>query len=157
MWITYVLRLDTLDKNQLCLQQPVSDDVFCAIVALLSATDVSDLVSYVPHRTVEQNIRYGKPDATRAEIEEAAKRANAFDFIMSFNDGFETQVGDKGSQLSGGQKQRIGELTMHLLWVVCFLLLLTCLIVFVSEYEACSSTRDLGAVAAMKFIKLLPF
>jgi ABC-type multidrug transport system fused ATPase/permease subunit len=107
--------LDTLDKNQLCLQQPVSDDVFCAIVALLSATDVSDLVSYVPHRTVEQNIRYGKPDATRAEIEEAAKRANAFDFIMSFNDGFETQVGDKGSQLSGGQKQRIGELTMHLL------------------------------------------
>jgi len=58
--------------------------------------------------TIEHNIRYGNPDASREEIEKAAKRANAYDFIMSFPDGFETQVGDKGLQLSGGQKQRIG-------------------------------------------------
>ena len=45
--------------------------------------------------TIENNIRYGKPDATRAEIEEAAKRANAHDFIQSFPDGYDTQVGDK--------------------------------------------------------------
>jgi len=57
--------------------------------------------------TIEQNIRYGNENASREEIEKAAKRANAYDFIMSFPDGFETQVGDKGLQLSGGQKQRI--------------------------------------------------
>eukprot|EP00985_Skeletonema_marinoi_P009898 scaffold4657_cov140-Skeletonema_marinoi.AAC.4 len=57
--------------------------------------------------TIEQNIRYGNESASREEIEKAAKRANAYDFIMSFPDGFETQVGDKGLQLSGGQKQRI--------------------------------------------------
>lgn len=57
--------------------------------------------------SIENNIRYGKPDATRKEIEEAAKKANAHDFIESFPDGYATQVGDKGSQLSGGQKQRI--------------------------------------------------
>lgn len=57
--------------------------------------------------TIEHNIRYGNPDASREEIEQAAKRANAYDFVMSFPDGFETQVGDKGLQLSGGQKQRI--------------------------------------------------
>ncbi len=57
--------------------------------------------------TIEHNIRYGHPNATREEVEEAARRANAYDFIMSFPEGFETQVGDKGLQLSGGQKQRI--------------------------------------------------
>jgi ATP-binding cassette subfamily B (MDR/TAP) protein 1 len=57
--------------------------------------------------SIENNIRYGKPNATRKEIEEAAKKANAHGFIESFPDGYATQVGDKGSQLSGGQKQRI--------------------------------------------------
>eukprot|EP00804_Cyclotella_cryptica_P026750 CCRYP_007966-RK/>CCRYP_007966-RK protein AED:0.12 eAED:0.12 QI:257/1/1/1/0.86/0.82/23/169/1460 len=57
--------------------------------------------------TIEHNIRYGKPDATREEIEEAAKKANAHDFISSLPDGYLTQVGDKGGHLSGGQKQRI--------------------------------------------------
>lgn len=57
--------------------------------------------------TIAGNIRYGKPNATKAEIEEAAKLANAHDFICSLPDGYETHVGDKGSQLSGGQKQRI--------------------------------------------------
>ena len=50
---------------------------------------------------------FGKADATREEIEDAARRANAYEFIKSFPDGFDTQVGDKGGQLSGGQKQRI--------------------------------------------------
>eukprot|EP00980_Cylindrotheca_fusiformis_P009378 scaffold2049_cov108-Cylindrotheca_fusiformis.AAC.4 len=57
--------------------------------------------------TIEKNIRYGNPSATRQEVEEAARQANAHDFITSFTDGYDTQVGDKGAQLSGGQKQRI--------------------------------------------------
>ncbi len=63
--------------------------------------------TYLFADTVYENIRYGKPDATREEIVEAAKRAHAHDFIMSFPDGYETHVGQKGSKLSGGQKQRI--------------------------------------------------
>lgn len=57
--------------------------------------------------TVRGNIKYGNPDATDEQIEAAARLSNAHDFIMSFPDGYDTQVGDKGSQLSGGQKQRI--------------------------------------------------
>jgi len=57
--------------------------------------------------SIYENIRYGKPDATKEEIEEAAKMANAHNFIMSFPEGYETPVGEKGVTLSGGQKQRI--------------------------------------------------
>ena len=52
--------------------------------------------------TVGQNIRYGNPNATQEQIEAAAKMANAHDFISSFPLGYDTHVGDKGSQLSGG-------------------------------------------------------
>lgn len=57
--------------------------------------------------TVYDNIRYGKPDATREEVIEAAKNANAHDFIMSLPDGYETDIGQRGIKLSGGQKQRL--------------------------------------------------
>jgi ATP-binding cassette subfamily B (MDR/TAP) protein 1 len=57
--------------------------------------------------TIRGNIQYGNPDASQEQIEEAARLANAHDFITAFPDGYDTQVGDKGSQLSGGQKQRI--------------------------------------------------
>ncbi len=57
--------------------------------------------------TISDNIRYGKPDCTDAEIVEAAKNANAHDFIMSLPDGYDTYVGQRGVKLSGGQKQRI--------------------------------------------------
>lgn len=57
--------------------------------------------------SIRGNIKYGNPDATQEQIEEAARLANAHDFITKFTDGYDTQVGDKGSQLSGGQKQRI--------------------------------------------------
>ena len=53
------------------------------------------------------NIRYGKPDATREEVIEAAKNANAHDFIMSLPNGYETDIGQRGIKLSGGQKQRV--------------------------------------------------
>ena len=57
--------------------------------------------------TVYDNIRYGRPDATREEVIAAAKEANAYNFIMSLPNGFETDIGQRGIKLSGGQKQRI--------------------------------------------------
>lgn len=57
--------------------------------------------------TIAENILYGRPDATAAEVEAAAKAANAHDFIMSFPESYATIVGEKGIKLSGGQRQRI--------------------------------------------------
>jgi ABC-type multidrug transport system fused ATPase/permease subunit len=57
--------------------------------------------------TIRENIAYGKPRATDDEIEEAARKANAHDFIIGFPDGYQTEVGERGIQLSGGQRQRI--------------------------------------------------
>ncbi len=57
--------------------------------------------------TIRENIAYGNLDATDAEIEEAAKKANIHDYIMTLEDGYDTQVGERGVKLSGGQKQRI--------------------------------------------------
>lgn len=57
--------------------------------------------------TILENIRYGKPDASREEVIEAAKNANAHEFIMGFPDGYDTDIGQRGVKLSGGQKQRL--------------------------------------------------
>jgi len=57
--------------------------------------------------TIRENILYGRPNASEEEIISAARQANAYDFIMSFPDKFETRVGDRGIQLSGGQRQRV--------------------------------------------------
>ena len=57
--------------------------------------------------TIYDNILYGRPDATREEVIEAAKNANAHEFIMSLQNGYETDIGQRGIKLSGGQKQRI--------------------------------------------------
>ncbi|MBT4936381.1 ATP-binding cassette domain-containing protein, partial [Candidatus Peregrinibacteria bacterium] len=71
-------------------------------------------ISFVPqlvnlfHRTIAENIAYGNPNATKEEIMDAAKKAHAHDFIMSFENGYETYVGERGVKLSGGEKQRIG-------------------------------------------------
>ena len=62
---------------------------------------------YLFDGTIAENIAYGCPDATAAEIRLAARRANIADFVESLPDGYETQVGERGSHLSGGQKQRI--------------------------------------------------
>lgn len=57
--------------------------------------------------TIFENIAYGKPGAGREEVIEAAKNANAHEFIMSFPDGYDTDIGQRGIKLSGGQKQRL--------------------------------------------------
>lgn len=62
---------------------------------------------YLFSGTIFENIVYGKPGASREEVEEAAKRAGAHDFIQELKDGYDTYVGERGVKLSGGQKQRI--------------------------------------------------
>ena len=62
---------------------------------------------YLFSGTVYENILYGRPDATRAEVEQAAKLAGAHEFISALHSGYDTYVGERGVKLSGGQKQRI--------------------------------------------------
>lgn len=70
-------------------------------------------IAYVPqepmlfHRTLRENISYGKPDASEKEIRVAAKQANALEFIENLPEGFDTLVGERGIKLSGGQRQRV--------------------------------------------------
>jgi ATP-binding cassette, subfamily B, bacterial len=63
--------------------------------------------TYLFHGTVEDNLRLGKPDATRADMIAAARAANAYDFIMALPQGFATLIGERGLRLSGGQRQRL--------------------------------------------------
>ena len=62
---------------------------------------------YLFNDTIENNIKFGKPNATHAEVVEAAKRARCHDFIEALPQGYETMIGEAGSTLSGGEKQRI--------------------------------------------------
>jgi ABC-type multidrug transport system fused ATPase/permease subunit len=63
--------------------------------------------TFLFNASVRENIAYGCPDATDDQVIEAAKQANAYDFIMQLPQGFETQIGDRGVMLSGGQRQRL--------------------------------------------------
>lgn len=78
-----------------------------------SLTDIRNQVAIVPQDvllfggTIRENINYGRLEADPESIIEAAKRANAHDFIMSFPEGYDTVVGERGVKLSGGQRQRI--------------------------------------------------
>lgn len=79
----------------------------------LSRTDFRQHIALVPQdpvifaATARDNIRFGRPDASDAEIEEAAKAAAAHEFLAALPDGYDTYVGERGVMLSGGQKQRI--------------------------------------------------
>ena len=63
--------------------------------------------TYLLHATVRDNLRYARPDATQDEIEEAARAANIHDRILSFAEGYDTVVGERGYRLSGGEQQRL--------------------------------------------------
>ncbi|GAA1786945.1 ABC transporter ATP-binding protein [Planosporangium flavigriseum] len=76
------------------------DDLRQNIAVVLQETLVFD-------GTIRDNIAYGRPGATDAEIEAAARAADAHDFVMAMPDGYDTRIGERGSRLSGGQRQRI--------------------------------------------------
>ncbi len=75
--------------------------------------DLRKAISYVPqepmlfHRTISENIAYGKPNATEEEVIEAAKKAHAHEFISTLKNGYNTLVGERGVKLSGGERQRV--------------------------------------------------
>ncbi len=77
------------------------------LAALRSQVSMIEQDIFLFSRSVSENIAFGKPDATKEEIESAAKSAQADDFIRSFDKGYETVVGERGVTLSGGQRQRI--------------------------------------------------
>jgi len=82
-------------------------------IANISQDDLRRQIAYVPqepllfHRSIRENIAYGKPSATKAEIEAAAKKAYADEFIAKLPKQYDTLVGERGVKLSGGQRQRI--------------------------------------------------
>jgi ATP-binding cassette, subfamily B, bacterial len=82
-------------------------------IARVAQADLREAVAYVPqepllfHRSIRENIAYGRLDAQPEEIELAAVRANVAEFVAGLPDGFETLVGERGVKLSGGQRQRI--------------------------------------------------
>ncbi|HEY0204239.1 MAG TPA: ATP-binding cassette domain-containing protein, partial [Acetobacteraceae bacterium] len=82
-------------------------------IATLTQDSLRDAIGVVPqdvslfHRSVMDNIRYGRPDAPDSEVRAAAEAACCRDFIEALPEGFDTQVGDRGVKLSGGQRQRL--------------------------------------------------
>ncbi|MEW4490588.1 ABC transporter ATP-binding protein [Thalassoglobus sp. JC818] len=79
----------------------------------MSLSDLRDQIGFVTQETmlfddsIFENIRYGSPNATRTQVENAARRAHVLEIIQALPQGFETVIGDKGKELSGGQRQRI--------------------------------------------------
>ena len=100
-----LLRFADIDSGKIAID---SQDI-----AEVTQASLRQQIAYVPqepllfHRSVRENIAYSRPDATDAEIEKAAKKAGAYDFIVKLQDGFDTLVGERGVKLSGGQRQRI--------------------------------------------------
>lgn len=79
-------------------------------ITLSSLRDKIGIVAqdvFLFNSSIYENIAYGKPNATKEEVEQAAKRANIHDYVMSLEKGYDTVVGERGVKLSGGQKQRI--------------------------------------------------
>jgi ATP-binding cassette subfamily B (MDR/TAP) protein 1 len=111
--ITYIFHVFILQSTIVAMLERFYDPASGSIT--LDGTDLKDFnvrhlrskIGYVGQEptlfatTIKANIRYGNPRATDAEIEEACRLANAHDFITAFTDGYETQVGDRGSQMSG--------------------------------------------------------
>jgi len=100
-----LLRFYSIDQGEIQIDgMPIND---------LSINETRSMMALVPQEillfggTIFENIQYGKPGATRVEVEAAALKANAMEFIRGFPEGFETKVGERGIQLSGGQRQRV--------------------------------------------------
>ena len=103
--IALIERFYDVDGGRILIdQQNIAD------VKLTSLRDHISLVTqqtYLFHDTIRENIRFGRADATNAEVEKAARDAMAHDFIMATPNGYDTILGDQAAELSGGQRQRI--------------------------------------------------
>lgn len=103
--VKLLLRLADIQEGRICID---GQDI-----SRVTQVSLRRQIAYVPqepllfHRTIAENIAYGRPDATFEEIKEAAKKANALEFIEKLPEGFETITGERGVKLSGGQRQRV--------------------------------------------------
>ncbi len=77
------------------------------LAALRSQISIIEQEIFLFSRSITENIRFGRPDATQAEVEDAARKAQAHDFVMRLPDGYDTVIGQRGVTLSGGQRQRL--------------------------------------------------
>jgi len=100
-----LLQLHKPDSGEILFDKKNSQDLSLSFVRSQLALVPQDIFLF--GGTIKENILYGKPEASDMEIEEATKKANAFEFIDNFPQKFETIVGERGTQLSGGQRQRI--------------------------------------------------
>ena len=102
---TLLLRLEDLTRGRILID---GQDT-----AHVTQTSLRRQVAYVAqepmlfHRSIRENIAYGRPEASDAEVERAAREANAWEFIERLPDGLDTEVGERGVKLSGGQRQRV--------------------------------------------------
>lgn len=96
--------------------EPTSGSIYIDDVKLSEISPVwlrSEVIGLIEQQpllfltTIFENIRYGRPNATKEEVIEAAKLSQAHSFVQELPDGYQTSVGERGSQLSGGQRQRI--------------------------------------------------
>lgn len=100
-----ILRFDDIQDGSITIDQ--------YNIANVTQESLHEQIAYVPqepllfHRSIKNNIAYGKQDATDEEIAQAAKQAHALEFIETLPNGFDTMVGERGVKLSGGQRQRI--------------------------------------------------
>lgn len=100
-----ILRLLDIQKGSISIDGTDIKDV--------AQADLRSHIAYVPqepllfHRSVAENIGYGKPSAARAEVQRAAKLAHAHEFVIDLPWGYDTMVGERGVKLSGGQRQRV--------------------------------------------------
>ena len=103
--VNLICRFYNVDSGQVLIDG--TDIAKVTIHSLRTQMGIMMQDSFIFSGTIMDNIRYGRPGATREEVVEAAKSANAHEFIMALPDGYDTDIGQRGVKLSGGQKQRL--------------------------------------------------